>query len=182
MARRRTLLLSTLLLVTLLTAVVAFLRMGRLKEAAESAGQELVDARRAMADIRRWRASPGRAAAASMESPQLAAKLREAATAAGLAAEPGMEPDDKPVRLGESDYSELRVFLRFEPMTLRQLTTFLVALGRIEPSGRVQSIELAPPENVGAPIPPGVGANGEDVWLPSVQVNFLTYTPRKPQP
>ena len=113
-----------------------------------------------------------------METSQLNAKLREAASVAGLANAPGSEPSTVE-RLAGSDYSEMPVFLDLRVVTMRQLTTFLVTLARIEPSMRVQAIELSPPEHTDVPVPPGVGQNGEDVWLAGVTVGYLTYTPQQ---
>jgi hypothetical protein len=66
--------------------------------------------------------------------------------------------------------------LRFEPLTLRQLTTFLHTLAQIDPSSRATQIELSPPEQ-GAPAS-GKSA-GEELWRADVAVGYLTYTPRK---
>lgn len=179
MAKRRTTLLILLLAPAALCALLSFFRMSKFREDAQAARQNLADARRDIEEIRRWRSSPGRAAAAAtMETPQLNAKLREAAAAAGLASAPGSEPY-KPQPLAGSDYSEMAVDLQLQPLTMRQLTTFLVTLARIEPSVRVKTIELSPPEQTGVPVPAGVGQNGEDVWLPAVTVGYLTYTPVK---
>jgi hypothetical protein len=169
MARRTSLLLSLLIVAAGLAAAVAYARMDKFRDDAERARANLAGARASMAQIRAWRSSPGRATAATMDASQLSARLREAATAAGLADAPGSEPD-KPRRLGDSDYEEMPVYLRFEPLTLKQLTTFLVTLARIDPSSRAKSIELSPPTQGGA---------GGDLWIADVTVGYLTYAPRK---
>lgn len=176
--RRRTMLLVFLLVPAALCALLAHFRMEKYREDAADARQNLADARRDMEEIRRWRSSPGRAAAVAPETPQLNARLREAATAAGLPKPPGSDPNP-PQRVGGSDYSEMPVYLQLEPLTMRQLTTFLVTLAKLEPSMRVKQIELSSPEERGVPVPPGVGAGGEDVWVADVAVGYLTYTPQK---
>jgi hypothetical protein len=178
MAKRRTTLLVLLLAPAALCALLAFFRMEKVREDAAVSRQSLADARRDLEEIRRWRSSPGRAAAVSMETPQLNAKLREAATAAGLTDAPGSEAN-APQRLGGTDYSETTVYLRPEPLTMRQLTTFLVTLARIEPSARVKTIELSDPQAQGVAVPPGRGQNGEDVWVADLTVAYLTYTPQQ---
>jgi hypothetical protein len=177
MAKRRTKLLILLLAPAALCALLAFFRKDKLKDDAAAARQNLADARRDIEEIRRWRSSPGRAAPlASMETPRLNARLREAATAAGLTDAPGSEAN-QPQRLGGTDYSEMTVYLRPEPLTMHQLTTFLVTLARIEPSARVKTIELSAPESQGVTVPAGRGQNGEDVWIADITVAYLTYTP-----
>ncbi len=112
-----------------------------------------------------------------MEAPQLSATLRQAALAAGLPDAPGSEPGS-PTRLAGTDYSELPVFLRFEPLTMKQLTAFLVSLSRLDASARATVIELTPPD----PSVRGVtsAAPGEEVWSAGVEVDYLTYSPQKP--
>jgi hypothetical protein len=169
MARRTSLLLSLLILAAGLAAVAAYLRMDKLRDDAETARANLAAARASMAQIRQWKSSPGRATAATMDASQLSARLRDAATAAGLPDAPGSEPDNNLRRIGDSDYSEMSVYLRFEPLTLKQLTTFLVTLARIDPSSRAKSIELSPPQT----------GSAADLWTADVTVGYLTYAPRK---
>jgi hypothetical protein len=172
MAQRRTILLVILLGVTCLTAALAYGRLSTLRETAQTGAENQALARRDIEDIRRWRASPGRAAPVLADTPELTRRLREAATAAGLAEPPGSEPDN-PKPIADSDYSEMLVFLHFQPLTIRQLTTFLHTLSRIDPSSRAKTIELRPPDATAPPAPPG-----EELWTADVSVGYLTYTPR----
>jgi hypothetical protein len=173
MAQRRTLLLSLLIVACGLTAAVAGVRLADLRESATTATAGVAEAKRALDDLRRWRTSPGRAAPVLADAPELTRRLREAATVAGLSEPPGSEPDN-PKPLADTDYSEMLVYLRFQPLTLRQLTTFLHALARIDPSSRAKTIELRPPD-ASAP----AAAPGEELWVADVAVGYLTYTPRK---
>jgi hypothetical protein len=173
MAQRRTLLLILLLVACGLTAVVAWLRMSDLRASARVATAGVTDAKRDLDDLRHWRTSPGRAAPVLADTPELTRRLREAATVAGLSEPPGSEPDN-PKPVADSDYSEMLVYLRFQPLTLRQLTTFLHTLSRIDASSRAKSIELHPPDASAPAAPPG-----EELWVADVSVGYLTYTPRK---
>src|SRR5882724_8108336 len=174
MARRKTFLLALLLVTAFLYGGFCHRRMISTKEEARIARDNLFRAQAALAEIHRWKASPGRAAALPMETPQLSAKLREAAMAAGLADAPGSEPGS-PAQLAGTDYSELPVFLRFEPLTMKQLTAFLVTLSRIDPSARATVIELAPPDP--SLSRSTVAVPGEEVWSAGVEVDYLTYSP-----
>jgi hypothetical protein len=181
MNRRKTLLLSLLLLAAVIATAIAYARMSKYRDDAQTAQANLLAARAAMTDIARWRSSPGRASAVGMETPQLTAKLREAAAAAGLADAPGSEAG-APARVANSDYAEMLVFLSFEPLTMKQLTLFLHTLARIDPSSRAKQIELSPPDQPGVAIaatPAAKAAGGEDKWTVGVAVGYLTYSPQK---
>ncbi|HEY7115775.1 MAG TPA: hypothetical protein VH475_04260 [Tepidisphaeraceae bacterium] len=169
-AARRTALLTVLLACVLAWLPLTCARMSRLRDDAATAELNLSEGRLAMSQIRQWRSSPGRAAPVPMQTPQLTQNLRDAATAAGLADAPGSEPGN-PSRIANSDFSELPVFLRFEPLTLKQLTTFLHTLAQIDPNSRAKSIELSPPEQA--------DKSDHDRWTADVAVGYLTYTPQK---
>jgi hypothetical protein len=177
MAKRTTFLLVLLVVTAFLFGGFCHRRMLRLKEEAQTAHDNLNSARSALTEIRQWKASPGRAAATPMESSQLTATLRRAALAAGLPDAPGSEPGN-PTRVAGTDYTELPVFLRFEPLTMKQLTSFLVNLSHIDASVRATVIELTPPD------PSARGATsaapGEEVWSAGVEVDYLTYSPQNP--
>ncbi len=171
MAKRKTTLLSLLLVGGFFAMVVAYFRMRCTSEAAAIAQANLVNGRQTIKEIHDWKASPGRAAAVSADNIELNQRLRQAATAAGLADAPGTDTGTA-TPIGNTDYSEMAIFLRFEPLTIRQLTTFLHALAETDPSLRATQIELSPPEGA-----VGVAA-GEELWRADVAVGYLTYTPR----
>lgn len=171
MAKRKTTLLSLLLIGGFFAMVLAYFRMSGTSEAAAIAQANLVNGRQTIKEIHHWKASPGRAAAVSADNTELNQRLRQAATAAGLADAPGTDTGTaKPI--DNTDYSEMAIFLRFEPLTIRQLTMFLHALAETDPSLRATQIELSPPEGA-------VGAAGEERWRADVAVGYLTYTPHK---
>jgi hypothetical protein len=172
---------QTLWLALLLACVAAWLpltyfRMAKYRDDAQTAAADLARVKLALADIHEYRASPNRASPVSMETPQLTGKLRDAAAAAGLPDAPGSEAGD-PRRLATTDFTELPVYLRFEPLTLRQLVTFLHTLAQLDPASRARSIELSVP-----PPPPQQqpsGAPGEERWSADVEVDWLTHSPQK---
>lgn len=175
MAKRKTMLLALLVLCGVFAAAATYFRMSELRESAATAQAHLIEGERTIKEIRDWKASPGRAAAVSADTPELTKHLRQAASAAGLADAPGIETDT-PKPIGNSDYSEMALDLRFEPLTLRQLTTFLHTLAQIDPNSRATQIELSPPDQV---TPAGGKGAGEELWRADVAVGYLTYTPRK---
>ena len=171
MAKGKTTLLSLLLIGGLFAMVVAYFHMSSTGEAAAIAQANLVNGRQTIKEIHDWKASPGRAAAVSADKTELNERLRKAATAAGLADAPGTDTGTaKPI--GNTDYSEMAIFLRFEPLTIRQLTMFLHVLAETDPSLRATQIELSPPEGADG------AAAGEERWRADVAVGYLTYTPR----
>jgi len=174
MARRKTILLSLLLLAGFLVMIIAAIRMNKFRDDAATAQANLLQGQRTIKEIRQWKASPGRAAAVSADTPELTRRLRQAATAAGLAEPPGIEPES-PKPIGNSDYSEMALDLRFEPLTLRQLSTFLHTLAKIDPSSRAKAIELSTPDQPATTL----GKPAEELWRADVAVGYLTYTPRK---
>ena len=176
MARRKTILLALLLIVSFLTMAIAYLRMSKFRDDAALAQANLVNGQLTISEIHQWKASPGRASAVTADTPELTRHLRQAATAAGLADTPGTEPEPAKA-VGNSDYSEMALDLRFEPLTLRQLTTFLHTLAKIDPNSRAKAIELSAPDS-SAPLPGKQPA--EELWRADVAVNYLTYTPRNP--
>lgn len=166
---RLTLLLCLLLLTSTLIAALSCLNLNTQKEAADRAHANLVIASRDLDEIHRWKSSPARVSAVSMDTALLTANLRKAANAAGLADAPGIEPYN-PARIGNSDYTQTLVSFRFEPLSLRQLTHFLVELARIDPSARAKTIELSPPETPDAQ---------NDHWIADVAIAYLQYSPQK---
>jgi hypothetical protein len=123
---------------------------------AAAAALELASARRLLADpARRATAAldfgPGGAAggggpaAGGAAGGDVAARLRQSAAAAGLS--DGMSSIDfgDPARIGDTDQREMKAFLRFDALTLEELTRFLYHLSAADPDARAHTIELGPP-------------------------------------
>ena len=169
---RLTMLLSLLLTTATLIAALSYLHLTTQKDAADRAHANLLTASRDLDEIHRWKSSPSRVSAVSMDTAQLTANLRKAANAAGLADAPGIEPYPS-TRIGNTDYTQTQVSFRFEPLSLRQLTIFLSELARIDPSARAKTIELSPPDSASPQ------ANQPDQWIADVAIAYLQYSPQK---
>jgi hypothetical protein len=175
MSKRTTLLATLLLAVSLLTMLIASARMTKLHEDAGRARDSAQAVAQSIDHIHRWKTSPGQASSAPPETPQLTSQLRQAAAAAALNDTPGSEPNT-PTRLANTDYTQTLVFLRFEPLTLQQLTTFLIKLNQIDPTSRPKTIELSTPDPSTAP---QATQSKEERWIADVAVAYLTYSPQK---
>jgi hypothetical protein len=159
-----------------IACVVAGLWMSEQREAATIAATHLAAARRDMGYIVQVRLAPGQSVAESLDSPEISRRIREATRAAGLDDPSSIEPSP-PARVAMTDYTETPVYLALEPLTLKQLVTFLHHLCRIDPGARIKQIELNPPDAAGGG---AVAQDGpEDLWTAGVAVGYLTYSPRK---
>jgi hypothetical protein len=169
MKASRTRVLILLVLAGAIAAIAGYARMAGAREAAALAGEDLEACRRYIGGIAgvTQGAAGRRALVGGPDSVALNARLREAAAAAGVAdrllsVEPGVA-----TRLRDTDYKELQVFLRLEPVTLRQLTTFLHALSVKDADSRTKTIELSVPQR-------GAG----EQWTADVAVGYLIFSPR----
>jgi hypothetical protein len=115
------------------------------------------------------KSAPGSAAPAALDGEELGRRLREAAGAAGVGERLSVEPAGAAARVGESDYAELSVVLRGEPLTVREVTSLLHALAADDPASRARTIELH------APTAPA----GADAWRAEITVGYLMYQPRR---
>jgi hypothetical protein len=175
--RRTTALLGVLVVAAAGACLLGGLWLSGKRSAAQIAADNLAAAQSDLEAIRRMRMAPGQSVATALDAPEVSKRIRQAATAAGLD-EPSSIEASPPARLGTTDYTETPVYLGLEPLTLKQLVTFLHHLCQLDPAARVRQIELSTPE-------PGTGAAApatnqeEDVWTAGVAVGYLTYSPRK---
>ena len=169
---------TTLLLLLVLSAgaacLVAWLWSSAQRDAAHLAAQTLASTRRNIQAIAALRQSPGRSVAQSLDTPAVTARIRQAAHAAALAEPSSLEPGPA-ARVGATDYTETPVYLGFEPLTLKQLLTFLHHLSRLDPGVRAKQIELSTPQSGEAAAP----VQREELWQADIAVGYLTYSPRK---
>ena len=172
MKNRATLILLLLLLTSAIAAALAFAHMQHNRAAAERQQNDLHQSLRLISDLESNK-SPARLIATRLDGADLNRRIREAATAAGISDHlSGIEPN-RPVRVRDSDYNELMVFLRFENVSIRQLSTFMHRLSSIDPACRIKAIELDSPPD------PADTTN----WTSDLTLAYLTYAPRdKNQP
>jgi len=172
----RTLPLAVLVALSVIAAWVSYARFDKLRGDAEGAAESLAVVKRDLTEIDRLRRGGARTTAAAVDAPELARELSAAATAAGLHAPPDSEPA-APQRVPGTDYTETPVYLRFDPLTLKQLVAFLHHLHSIDAASRSRRIELAPPQAGARATPTPPGAKPEDLWSADVEVSFVTHAP-----
>jgi len=172
MKNRATVILVVLLVISAITAAIAFAQMQHNRTLAERQQNDLRQSLRLLADLESSK-SPARLIATRLDGSEMNRRIRDAATAANISDHlSGIEPN-RPVRLEGSDYNELMVFLRFENVTIRQLSTFMHRLSNVDPACRIKSIELESPAD------PADTTN----WTADLTLAYLTYSPRdKNQP
>ena len=169
MHRRRTHLLLLLVALAGACALLSAVRTGRLRDAAAARAADLEFCRKHLAELATWRGSTSGPAPAALDGEELGRRLREAAGSAGVGDKLSVEPAGAAARVGDSDYAELSVVLRGEPLTLREVTSFLHALASDDPASRAKVIELH------APTAPAAA----DAWRAEVTVGYLMYQPRR---
>ena len=172
MRNRTTLILILLLVVSAIAAALAFAQLQHNRTVAERQQNDLRQSLRLLSDLESNR-SPARLIANRLDGSEMNRRIRDAATAAGISDHlSGIEPN-RPVRVEGSDYNELMVFLRFENVTVRQLSTFMHRLSSVDPACRIKSIELESPPD----------ASDTVNWTSDLTLAYLTYSPRdKNQP
>ena len=172
MKSRATFILVLLLLASAIAAGISFAQMVHNRAAAQRQQGDLHLSLRLLSDLESNK-SPARLIATRLDGSDMNRRIRDAATTAGISQNlSGIEPN-RPVRVRESDYNELMVFVRFENVGIRQLATFMHRLSSVDPACRIKSIELDAP------------ADPADVshWTSDLTLAYLTYSPRdKNQP
>ena len=157
---RRTNLLLLLLVALAVGTAVSWSRLGKRRADALAAERDLAECRAYLVEM--GEASP------TTQTPTLSAapteinhRLRDAAAAAGASEKlTSIEPGNAET-IG--DRTELSVFLHFEPITMRELVTFLHRLGTGGGGGtRAKTIELEAP----------AGAEQGDVWIADVAIGY----------
>src|SRR5205085_10964003 len=145
----------------------SFAQMEHKGAAAEKQQSDLQLSLRLLSDLESNK-SPARLIATRLDGSDMNRRIRDAATAAGISQNlSGIEPN-RPVRVRETDYNELMVFLRFENVSVRQLATFMNRLGSVDPACRIKSIELDTPPDPADTIH----------WTSDLTLAYLTYSPR----
>src|SRR6267378_3155880 len=113
MRNRTTSILMLLVLASAIAATITFARMQQHRTAAEKQESDLAQSLRLLSDLESNK-SPARLIATRLDGSDMNRRIRDAANAAGISQNlSGIEPN-RPVRVRDSDYNELMVFLRFE--------------------------------------------------------------------
>src|SRR4051812_31863368 len=127
--------------------------------------KDLADCRADLAFLK----NHGRGAVASNGAPNLPEinrRLRDAAVAVQAADKLSSIEPGQPARIENSDYTELPVFVHFEPLTLKQIGTMLHSMS--DSASRAKSIELSTPP----------GEENSNLWTADVTMAYLMYSPR----
>ena len=162
MSRVRTSLLIALLIVASLTAFLAMSHLHTARDRAEASAQDLATCRQSLADLRNaGTVTPSASSTNSLDNNQ---SLRDAAVASNAAGKLGSIQPGQPARIEGTDYLETPVFLRLDPMPLKQLVTFLHESSTRDPRARCRSIELS-------------AAEGSDAWSADITMGYLGYSP-----
>jgi len=167
MRNRTTSILMLLVLASAIAATITFAQRQHHRAAAEKQQSDLAQSLRLLADLESNK-SPARLIATRLDGSDMNRRIRDAANAAGISQNlSGIEPN-RPVRVRDSDYNELMVFLRFENVSIRQLSTFMHRLSSIDPACRIKTIELDSPPD------PADTTN----WTSDLTLAYLTWSPR----
>jgi hypothetical protein len=163
---------TQLLLVTLLIGAVAcgfaYARLRNNRDAAGAAREDVLKSKAALDEIIDASSGGARAASANLDQSELNRRLRDAAQTAGIAQKLVSIEPGQPNRIPNADYNEMLVFLRLEPVSLKQLVTFLHELGTSDRSCRARNIELRTPTE-----------NSADTWSADITMAYLIYSPRE---
>ena len=157
---RRTNLLLLVLLLAAAATVLAWSRLGRLRDDAVAAELDLAECRAYLAEMAEAGAASPAARPRVAGATDINRRVREAATAAGAAEElTSIEPGNAET-IG--DVTELSVFLHFEPITLRELVIFLHHLSAGHAGMRAKTLELEAPPS----------AEQGDAWVADVAIGY----------
>jgi hypothetical protein len=176
MAHRHTQLLLLIILLAAGACAWGYSRMDAEGEAAAIAQRNLLEAKQSLGEIVRAKTSGAPTATANLDVSELNRRLRDAASTAGISEKLVSIEPGQPNRIPNTDYNEMQVFLRFEPLSLKQLVTFLHELGTADHSSRAKSIELGTPAAASGT---EAGAGAGDIWSAEVTMAYLIYSPRE---
>ena len=184
MRNSRTPILAVIAVLSAIAALAAYGRLEKLRGNAFAGERDLGIVHRDLMAI--TQANGGtQIALVSVDSNELTRRLNSAAVIAGVRDQLVDIDPGAPARVENSEYNELPVILRFEKITLQQLTVFFHQLAVNDPGSRAKTIELAPPEASGSlaqrTITP-TGGTGQELWTADVTVAYLMYAPKEAKP
>ena len=161
---RTTHLLVAVLALAAVSCGMAWARLAGKADVADAAARGFGESRRQLASISNS-AVVGRAGSGDVSG--IDRRLRDAASAAGVADKlVSIEPGE-PNQVAGTDVQEMLIFLRLEPLPLRQLVTFLHGLAAGDAASRTKAIELSTPRDGAA----------DDVWVVDVTLAYTSPVP-----
>ena len=180
MRNHRTQVLGFIVFLSLCSALVAYGRLEKSRANALADERDLRSVHHDLADI--VQATGGlQIAGGRLDNPsELTRRLGSAAVIAGVRDQLVDIDPGSPAKVGNSEYSELPVILRFEKITLQQLTVFFHQLSVNDPGSRAKTIELTPPEASGSLASRSAAPaslRGEELWTADVTVAYLMLPP-----
>lgn len=182
MLQYRTQLLILFVLLSACAAFWAYTRLDSLHHKALAAEGDLVSVHRNLADMANPSGRGPGVVVGRLDSAELSRRLNSAAIIAGVKDNLVDIDPSAPARLGNSEYNELPVLLRFEKISLQQLTIFFEQLAANDPGSRAKTIELAPPEASPSLAPRAIvpaNPDGSELWTADIAVAYLIYAPKE---
>ena len=174
---------TILLLLTVLAAagmLLAMMRLNTARASALNAEHDEAVVHRGLSEIAKTNAGGPQLAFGQLNTAELQRRLTSAAVDAGAVGHLVDIESGPPARLGNSDFDEMQINLRFDKISLRELATFFDRLAAADPGSRVKSIELASPETLlggtGTTAAPG---DAEEKWTAFIGVAYLVHSPPK---
>ena len=182
MFKHRTQILSVVTLLASGLTLWAYGQFDHAKREALATEHDLALVHHDLTDIARRTGASASIAVGRLDAAELSRRLNSAAVNAGVKdnlvdIDPGTS-----VPLANSDYKELLVILRFEKISLRQLTLFFEQLAANDPGSRAKMIELSSPDATASlsprhPVP--ANADGSELWTADISIAYLLYAPRE---
>jgi hypothetical protein len=161
----RTSLLIALLLAASLTAMVSVAHLRTAREHAEASTHDLAICRQQLAALRTSTKAPaGMATVGADPVSPLNQLIREAASGTDTTTKLVSIQPGQSARIVGTDYQETPVFVRLDPMPLKQLVTFLYEPSSRDPRVRTRSIELS-------------AAESSNTWSADITMGYLSYSP-----
>ncbi len=175
MAKSLTTLLALVIVVTLLTTAIAYLRLDAARSAAVASERDYQICRDDLRDLDAWHVTGGATGNSTGQDLELNRRVRRAATVATLGKEQLVSIEPGPsVRVRDTDMLRTPVYLRLDDVTLRQVVAFVHELTAGDESVRATGIELSTPQG-----PAAARAGGGEPWTADVTVSQSSINPEK---
>ena len=155
MQTHRTKILFLFVLLAAIAAFLSYLQLDKARAGALGGERDLTIVHRNLTDIAQVNVGGPHIAVGELDAAELTRRLTAAAVDAGVLDHLVDKESSAPTRLEKSEYNDLQITLRFDKISMRQLTIFFDRLAATDPGSRVKTVELSPPEVLGAFPSPG---------------------------